>query len=578
MSQRDLPIRLPSLMAALALLGPSAHATAPAVPAPIATVQDQPISARLVQQAAARLTQQGLEPGAAKEQALDALIARKLMVVEAEAQGIWQDERRQRTWKVLDGDLLERALEEDLVQDLSVTDEEIAQFLEASALVSVVRECVASDSLTAATVADSARGGHDLAQLVTRHSVDPGAPYSGGLSPPLTHSGLAMSPYAFVLQHRPGDIIGPMRIGEHYVVLRIEETRPSNAPGLTEDKMREVIVNHKRKQALHEFLEAMKAKHHYTFNAPAASRIAQSVQEFWHLHLQEVERIKAAGGVPPTGGSIPVLEPRDGGDEWGLPDSLRAAYLYKHDKGGRTVGLYVDRMAQVPVDLITPSMNPNKIATFCEEFFKDEVYPDEAKARGLDVKIDYEATRERRYDEFMVNALYQQAIIPEINPDRETLRGYWEAHQDQFPMREVIIAHQVCGSKPGLLIKLHRQLEQGETFDASLNLLQSEAGDSWVVSRDLEARQGQGWRGTHLAQTPVGGVVAAENPSGNDCVLYVQERRAGEPNFAEQYEDVLDHYRAHNDEPYVKALLDTLKQRYTVEVFEDRLAALSLDE
>ncbi|HWN80596.1 MAG TPA: peptidylprolyl isomerase, partial [Candidatus Udaeobacter sp.] len=504
---------------------------------------------------AGSFAKRGQPADSAKAIALDALVRRNLMVLEAEARGMEQDDRRQRMWKKVDADLLKAALEQDLTKDVVVTDEEMADLLERSSRNVVTREIAFDDSATAARVTKEIQSGKlDFAAAAKRYSKDPAAASTGGLSQPVNEVAIAMGPLKPLLLLEPGQIYGPFRFRQLFYIARLESRQPLQGDRVDEDVLRPRVLEAHRQEVLRAFLDQMKRKYHYRFDAPASHRIAEAVTRVMAEEDARVIRVSEAGGVPPDGASLVTLPPaKDGYDGWGISDSLRARQLYVHDKGSLTVGTYLDRMAKVPIDYVATSTNPSKIELYCDDYLKDEVYPIEAKARGLDVAIDYERTRRNRYEQLLVDQLYREEISDKIKPDLKTLQAYWRANAAAFPPRPVIVATTICFATEADVNQAKLRIDQGLAFDALAKEIETGApaagaSKAPVVMREQRATKQETWLGIRLGGAKPGDVIVAQNPEHQHCLLHLDRLEPGEPDFTSSYDAVLEHYRAHNDE------------------------------
>jgi hypothetical protein len=560
----------------LSIGGRAATAGDPASPA-VAQVGNRQVRVDEVTRLAGDLAKKGQSPDSAKATALEALIRRNLMVLEAEARGMEQDERRQRMWKKMDGDLLRGALEKELTKDVVVTDEELADLIERGSRQVVTREIAFEDSATAAQVTAQIKAGKlDFAEAAKQYSIDPAAKTTAGLAPPMSELGLALGPLKPLLDGQPGTTYGPFRFRQLWYLTRIESRERASVEIWDPDLLRPRVLDVRRQEALATFLEQMKQKYHYRFNAAASHQVADRVRLVVAAQDARSVKIAAAGGVAPDGASLITFEPpKPGFDQWGLSDSLRAQDLYAHDQGGRTVGVYVDRMAKLPIDFVAPSSNPSKVELYCEDFFKDDVYPIEAKARGLAEKIHYEQSRKNRYEQFLVDQLYEQEIYDKIKPDLNTLEAYWRAHPEMFPPRPVIVATSICYPTDAEANQAKLRMDQGLGFEELAKQIEAAPAKSGeegpVVERGQRATKQETWLGSRLGAAKVGDIVVAPNPEGQHCIVRLDRLDPGEPDFTSSYEKVLEEYRYHHDEEPFRKFCAELRTRFPVVIHQDVL-------
>ncbi len=153
-------------------------------------------------------------------------------------------------------------------RDLVLEERKQLPFQAAWLLVSIPSSAGAAEleatRLRADGLAHAARSGTDFAALARAHSADPSTRPGGGLLPLMKPGTLPPQADKVLLPLAPGEVSAPVRVGNHYAVVKLLSRAPSALPSLEEAdlRLRERVYAEKMAKARERWLQSLERQTH----------------------------------------------------------------------------------------------------------------------------------------------------------------------------------------------------------------------------------------------------------------------------------------------------------------------------
>jgi hypothetical protein len=381
-----------------------------------------------------------MAPDSAKRRLLSDLVARALLAEHAQVLGYDREPGYAGAIARAEVPILTDALFRDQVGGtVQVSDAEVREFYRQRGVQTRVQIMFISDRPRAERALRELRAGADLAQVADRYSL-PGMVPPGGDAGFITPGGL-LDPLDDAVRTRPiGSVSEPMPMRGHgFVIFKVLERRPSPQPPFEQEaaRLREMLNQRKQRAAAFEILDHLKQQYAV---GPVQGGSQFLFQKFTPLRAPAFLGRNAQPAMP----------------DFSEEEMARPLVAWRG-------GSYAVRQALD--DLQSAQQRPSlavlpEIQEFVMGYALQHVAVAEAKRRGLHLAPATAARLGERADEWLVNRLYERAVVPRAVVSAEALDSIYRSRRDQLVRteearvryvvtRDQALAEQLAGPPPG---------------------------------------------------------------------------------------------------------------------------------
>jgi hypothetical protein len=250
----------------------------------------------------------------------------------------------------------------------------------------LLSQIVTDRAATAESLLARALAGEAFAELARRRSLDAASAALGGRLPPATWGSLPPVLEEAAYRLAPGDIAGPLALGERFVLVRLDsiQVRAANP-----DSLREVVEETLAAGAFRArqvaFLDTMKVRLHATVVTANRDRFLERMAAF-------AARLAAGDSLRPTAPGVLA----GGQDRFGFTAEERALPLLAYDLGQFTIGNYADYMAPEAAERAAERAHRERVERDLDQYFRHHAYADYARAQGYGGQVAGDVARMRQ--------------------------------------------------------------------------------------------------------------------------------------------------------------------------------------
>ena len=322
----------------------------------------------------------------------------RLLTLEAEARG-YDDPALQREVARFERERLVAALEESEVRGrIALDPAAVAEGVRRAQRTLTLSQIVTDRADAAESLLARALAGESFAELARRRSLDPQSAPLGGRLPPATWGSLPPLLEEAAYRLAPGEIAGPLPLGQHFVLVRLDSVLVRAADS---DSLRPVVEETLATAAFRTgqvaFLDTMRVRLHATVVAPNRDRFLERMAAF-------ATSLAAGDSLLPTAPG--VLS--GGRDRFGFTAEERALPLLTYDLGQFTIGDYADYLAPEAAARAAERADPGRVERDLDQYFRHHAYADYARAQGYGGQVAAEVARARE------RALIRRLTLAEI--------------------------------------------------------------------------------------------------------------------------------------------------------------------
>ncbi|RKY64382.1 MAG: hypothetical protein DRP99_02270 [Candidatus Latescibacterota bacterium] len=341
-----------------------------------------------------RSKKQGIE---AQKDYLQSLIDKYIMLMEAKARGLDEDSLfLQRFDREVKRRLRRELIKREVWPKVKVSEEEMRQYYEEHKLGKAlrVRHIRVATEEQAKKVMEELKKGRPFEELVRKYSIDSSTVAKGGDLGKYFRRDEAAYPIGdAVWDLKPGEISGPMKMGNFYEIIQVVDEKPVPFEDWR-PKLHRALWRYKFRVELDAFIENLRKKLHVKLNEENLDLLLAKEQE--------------SGGRPPV-----VSE-----DEKKLP-------LYTFDGGQITIGDYLKAFGRAkgrPEDR-------RSLLNWVNYLLPDELLVAFAYKKKIDRIPEVAAWIEKKREELLVETLRRKEVKEKVKVSDQEVREEYERHK-----------------------------------------------------------------------------------------------------------------------------------------------------
>jgi len=406
------------LLALLLVLGCSKKAEKSPVVALVGSeeVLAEEITAPLAQEG--RLFASVEEELAEKRLLLDSIIEMRLLVQEAYRQKLDQDSLI-RAFEELERPLylIDVLYFREVRHKVRLSTSEVERFYRALRVDRCYRRILVYQRKTADSLLAQARKGVRFDSLARQHSKDPfSAPAGGEMGCYGWKKQLPEELFVKTVEMKTGDLAGPFRSREGWLLLQCSEHRPAVLPDLKvfEPELRNLLEPGRESRRSGEFVAEIRKE--------LGFRIVDSTARFVNFQQQELSRIRVPGQPDRLSLSLRTEE---------LTPAQRGMPLATHKGGTVTAGRYLEtQQGSMPMSRLVLDTTERIKAMLFQLVFRDAMVS-VAVAKGLDKDPEFLKLLKRAVEGQMA-LLCKGGILSEVRVDTPRVQAYHRANPGEF--------------------------------------------------------------------------------------------------------------------------------------------------
>jgi parvulin-like peptidyl-prolyl isomerase len=254
------------------------------------------------------------------------------------------------------------------------------------------------------------------------------------------------------LAMKPGEIEGPFRLPEGWILVQCYEERPGKLPDLKvfEPELRNLVEPLRANQRSAELAGEVRKKLNF--------RVIDSAARFVNLKQRELSKVK--GQAP---GMLERFSIYLRTEE--LTTAERDMPLVTYDGGSITVGQYMERLqGSVPMNRMVLDSGETTRAVLFQLVFR-EAMANRALALGLDKDPEF-SNRLKKAVETEMARLLQARMLSGIRPDTAAARAYFQAHSEEFVQPAAAHLFEINRPREAELLELKKGIQGKPQFMA----------------------------------------------------------------------------------------------------------------
>ena len=470
---------------------------------------------------------------------LDILIDKELILMEAYDRGLDRDEKVLEALEEAERELMLRELyNRRVLAEVEVTDEEAREFFEEKRLNESVRisQISVDTEQEAKRILKELEDGRSFEELAMGRTEggDMGWVFRGDLPPILEKVAFST---------KVGRVSGPVKMGNEFIIVKVTDRRRVKFEDI-KDEIKERLRPLKEKELKWKDREILRRKYHIKFKE----------------------------------GALDLLAGRQKEDLDKLPDPEKKV-LISSDVGDITLKDYLEALEDTPFWERPAPDDTSSLRGFLEYILLSRiVLPYDARKAGLDTCSTVVRELEKRKRELMAERLRELEVVDKIKIDPEEVEAYFKAHRRNFvepPRAEVVDIHLKDKDKADSLLALIRSGADIEKLAEKHSTLKRPGRLRWrfpVVKDEIcENIFGREFIDAVFG-AKVGEVVGPIKVKGGYAIFKVLERRGARPRSLEEVKrQVISALRREKEEKLLGELLEKLRRKYRVVVYEDVL-------
>ncbi len=355
-----------------------------------------------------------------KKEMLDNLINKEVMALKARDAGYENEEWFQNLWARFKNPFLISAMSDQLVRKkITVTEEEIDDYYDKMQNEYTLSQIVVLSKDLAWELRDRILAGEDFSELAKQYSIDPSAK-NGGFVGSDTVGRILWWVEEELFDMKEGDISEPLNTTSGYALIKVH-------------RIRRVVPDQDREYA-EKRIRGIKEKKGI---AELRSKIEKDIELTWYPDAVEFAYNALPDDIP-YDDILSYKVTRDNAPKLNLPEKYYDMILCTYTDGVRTLGDFAtlyeavglperprrDKGKEAIIQLVHRKVFDEVLAAYAEQ---------EAKVLEIpEVKEAYE----QRKEQFLVQRLYQDQIIDEIEVTNREIEQYYEENKDQIMVPE----------------------------------------------------------------------------------------------------------------------------------------------
>lgn len=482
-----------------------------------------------------------------KMAALDRIVERKLMLLEAYDRGLDKDST---VLKSLEQGETRRKLiglwEKEIVEKTKVSDAELKERYDKMGYEYNAAHILVKDSSLAWNLYDSLQQGKDFAELAKKYSEDPGSGAKGGDLGWFTVGRMVEEFENAVMALEDGEISKPVetRFGWHIIKRKGMRERKDRKPFEEEkERIKQMVERQKQTERMEEYLEGLFERYNFTFNEDVISKVSGRYAN-------------------PEDPSKMSMEEKD-------------LVLATWDGGEFTVGQLDSLYMSQPPYRRPPITNEEQLQEFVKQASQEKLLLAETERVNITEHEKYKEAFKNELEEAMLRQI-QSEVYSNITLNDPELKEYYEANTDSFMEPKTIVAKEVQLSSETEAQDVASKVRGGADIT---EIAADKSERSYLKARDweleiTEARFPDLYAAVENAS--VGDVVGPvkDNRTNKWSVLKVVNIREAAPMAFERVKGrIKSKLGRQKRQEAMEDFLEKVRAEYSVKVFEDNVAA-----
>lgn len=248
---------------------------------------------------------------------------------------------------------------------------------------------------------------------------------------------------------KPGELAGPIRLPEGYLILQCYEQRPAVLPDIRvfEPELRNILEPDRKMRRSGEFVAGIRKE--------LGFRLVDSTARFVNRMQQELSRQKGGPGQPDRFSIYLRTEE--------LSPAQRNMPLAVYQGGVVTAGQYLEtQQGSMPTSRLVLDTTERTRAMLFQLVFRDAMVG-AARARGLEKDAEF-LKRYRQAAEGQMALLLKNRILNSVHPDTARVRAYFNAHPDEFVLPAAVHLFELNRPRREDLLNLRQGIRNKSQF------------------------------------------------------------------------------------------------------------------
>ncbi|MDZ7860462.1 MAG: peptidylprolyl isomerase [Candidatus Krumholzibacteriota bacterium] len=384
-----------------------------------------------------------------KKKILDYMIAKEVMVLKAKDMGYEKNERVRAFKNMYKGPFLVGAITKYFIRDkVEVNEKEVDEYYDKMKNEFVLSEITVLDSMKALKIRDEILEGTDFAEAARKYSITKTA-RDGGKLGTVPIGEMYWWVEEALLNTEEGGITLPLRTENEFRILKVHDRRtvpPSRDKEYARKRIRAIKENKRMQKVKQSIMDEMGYKIY-----PDALEIAyNSLPE--DIPFKDIMDRKVT---------------RKNAPEFNLPDDYKGMILCEYEGNTYTLAdfKYLYENLDLPARPRREKGRENIVNTMNKKFFND-VLPEYAEKRlKLMEDPEIKGIYDRRVEQVMLSALYNETIKGKVQVTRPEIDDYYKENEAQIVTKEQRAFTVILNSDREIIEEAKKLAEEGEDFE-----------------------------------------------------------------------------------------------------------------